>query len=172
MALMVWWLFFSRARRAQRLGGVGLIALAPGGTWLLKHDSMWLPWLFAYALPLLCLAFVTWAVVTSRLPDRVRRATMVATIFIACGAWLFVRQDGINGDHVATFGWRRAPSPEERLLAQTANEPATQPAAPAPTASTPITASPALLVAAGTISSTLRLSGDWIADRRSTDPSC
>ncbi|HEX5885160.1 MAG TPA: hypothetical protein VFY67_11535 [Pyrinomonadaceae bacterium] len=54
MALMVWWLFFSRARRAERLGGVGLIALAPGGTWLLKHDSMWLPWLFAYALPLLC----------------------------------------------------------------------------------------------------------------------
>ena len=143
LALMIWWLFFSRARWAERLGGIGLIALALGGTWLLKHDSMWLPWLFAYALPLLCLAFVTWAVVTSRLPDRVRRATMVATIIIACGAWLFVRQDGINGDHVATFGWRWAPSPEERLLAQTANEPTAQPAAPAPTASAPVVASAA-----------------------------
>ena len=140
LAIIVWWLFFSRARWAERLGGVGLIAIALGGTWLLKHDSMWLPWLFAYALPLLCLAFVTWAVVTSRLPDRVRHATMVATILIACGAWLFLRQDGINGDHVATFGWRWAPSPEERLLAQTANEPAAQPATPAPTASAPVVA--------------------------------
>lgn len=140
LALMIWWLFFSRARWAERLGGIGLIALALGGTWLLKHDSMWLPWLFAYALPLLCLAFVTWAVVTNRLPDRVRRVTMAATILIACGAWLFVRQDGINGDHVATFGWRWAPSPEERLLAQTANEPTAQPAAPAPTTSAPVVA--------------------------------
>jgi outer membrane protein assembly factor BamB len=133
VALIVWWVFFSRARWSERLGGIGLIALALGGTWLLKHDSMWLPWLFAYALPFLCLAFVTWAVVTSRLPDRVRRATMAATILIACGAWLFVRQDGINGDHVATFGWRWAASPEERLLAQTADEPAAP--APAPAAS-------------------------------------
>jgi outer membrane protein assembly factor BamB len=68
------------------------------------------------------------------MPDRVRHATMVATILIACGAWLLVRQDGINGDHQATFGWRWAASPEERLLAQSSNETAA-PAAPAPTAS-------------------------------------
>ena len=135
LAILVWWMFFSRARWAERLGGVGLIVLALGGTWLLKHDSMWLPWLFAYAIPLLCLAFVTWAVATSRLPDGVRRATMVATILIACGAWLFVRQDGINGDHVATFGWRWAASPEERLLAQTTDEPAPPPSVPTAAAS-------------------------------------
>ena len=92
LALIVWWVFFSRARWSERLGGLGLIVLAVGATWLLKHDSMWLPWLFAYAIPFLCLAFVTWAVVTSGLPDRVRRATMVATILISCGAWLLVRQ--------------------------------------------------------------------------------
>lgn len=142
LALVVWWLFFSRARWSERLGGLALVVAALGATWLLKHDSMWLPWLFAYAIPLLCLAFVTWAVATSRLPDRVRRATMVATILIACGAWLFVRQDGINGDHVATFGWRWAASSEERLLAQTTEEPSTSPAAPAVAASVTPLATP------------------------------
>jgi outer membrane protein assembly factor BamB len=135
-ALIVWWAFFSRASRKERFGALGLIVIALGGTWLLRHDSMWLPWLLAYAIPFLSLAFVIWAVATRRLPDRIRHATMVATILIACGAWLFVRQNGINGDHQAEFGWRWSKSPEERLLAETTNEPA-QPAAS--TAATPVT---------------------------------
>src|SRR5262245_16841486 len=87
LVIIVWWAFFSRARRLERLGALALLALALGVTWLLKHDSMWLPWLFAYAIPFLSLAFVTWAVVTRRLSDRVRHATMVATILVACGGW-------------------------------------------------------------------------------------
>jgi outer membrane protein assembly factor BamB len=94
---------------------------------------MWLPWLLAYAIPFLSLAFVIWAVATRRLPDRVRHATMVVTILIACGAWLLVRQNGINGDHQAEFGWRWSKSTEERLLAEAASEPS-QPAAPTPVA--------------------------------------
>ena len=137
-ALIVWWAFFSRASRKERFGALGLMALALGATWLFRHDSMWLPWLFAYAIPFLSLAFVIWAVATRRLPDRVRHATMVATILIACGGWLFARQNGINGDHQAEFGWRWSASPEERLLAESANEPA-QPAAPAVPAATTVT---------------------------------
>jgi outer membrane protein assembly factor BamB len=125
LVVIVWWAFFSRSAWAERLGGLALIAAALGVTWLLKHDSMWLPWLFAYAIPVLCLGFVIWAVATRNLPNRVRRATMVATVVVACGAWLLLRQDGINGDHNAEFGWRWAASPEERLLAQASNEPAT-----------------------------------------------
>ena len=143
IALIVWWAFFSRASRKERFGGLGLIVAALGATWLFRHDSMWLPWLLAYAIPFLSLAFVIWAVATRRLPDRVRHATMVATILIACGAWLFVRQNGINGDHQADFGWRWSKSSEERLLAETTNE-TRQPAAPAAavpatTAATPTT---------------------------------
>ena len=115
LLLIIWWAFFSRARWREVSRPWRLMALALAGTWLLRHESMWLGWLFAYVIPFLSLAFVTWAVVTRRIPDRVRHATMVATILIACGAWLFVRQDGINGDHQATFGWRWAASPEERL---------------------------------------------------------
>jgi outer membrane protein assembly factor BamB len=93
---------------------------------------MWLPWLLAYAIPGVSLAFVIWAVATRNLSDRVRQATMVATILIACGAWLLVRQNGINGDHNAQFGWRWTPSVEERLLAQADDTPA-QTTLPTPT---------------------------------------
>jgi outer membrane protein assembly factor BamB len=121
--LIVWLAFFSRSRRLERFGALGLMALALGGTWLLRHESMSLAWLLAYAVPGLCLAFVLWAVATQRLANRVRLATMIATIVVACSAWLALRQDGINGDHVATFGWRWSKSPEERLLAETASQP-------------------------------------------------
>ena len=143
IVLVIWWAFFSRARRWERFGALALIVAAFGVTWLLKHDSMWLPWLFAYAIPILSLAFVAWAVATSRLPDRVRHATMVATILIGTFGWLLARQDGINGDHNATFGWRWRASSEERLLAQTGEErtstpaSATAPVTPATTAASP-----------------------------------
>jgi len=147
LILIIWWTFFSRARWRERLEALGVIALALAGTWMLRHNSMWIAWLVAYLVPVLSLAFVIWAVVTRRMSDRVRHVTMVATIVIACGAWLLVRQDGINGDHQATFGWRWAASPEERLLAQTSNEaaaPATAPTASIAPATTPPTASPAV----------------------------
>ena len=138
--LIVWWAFFSRARRWERLAALALMIGALGLTWLLKHPSMWLPWLFAYAIPILSLAFVTWAVATSRLSNRVRHATMVATILIACFGWLLLRQDGINGDHVATFGWRWRASSEEQLLAQTGEEQTGAPASS--TATTAVPAAP------------------------------
>jgi outer membrane protein assembly factor BamB len=76
---------------------------------------------------------------------------MVATILLACGVWLFVRQDGIDGDHTASFGWRWTASPEERLLAQTADQPVGAPTAapsvaPAQPAASP-SATPATAVA-------------------------
>jgi len=67
---------------------------------------------------------------------------MVATVLLACGGWLFVRQDGINGDHVATFGWRWAASAEEKLLAQTVNPSTPTTVAQSVSTNTP-TASPA-----------------------------
>ena len=142
LAIILWWLFLSRARWAERLGAIGVMAASLGAVWFLKHDTMWLQWLFAYVVPLLALTFVTWAVATRNLPDPIRRVTMVASIVLACGVWLLLRQDGMNGDHNASFAWRWSASAEERLLAQTVNEPAppTAPstsAAPANTAPTP-----------------------------------
>ena len=137
--LIIWWVFFSRARWKERFGALGLMVAALGTAWIFRHETMWVLWLVGYAIPILALAFVLWAVLTRKLPDRVRYATMAATILIACLSWLLVRTDGINGDHVATFGWRWKASAEEQLLAQSNNEPAnTTPSATTPTTSTPV----------------------------------
>lgn len=156
LLIVVWWTFFSRARWRERLAALALIALALTATWFLKHESMWLQWLFAYAVPVLSLAFVTWAVATRRLADNVKQATMVATILIACGAWLLLRQDGINGDHNATFGWRWSASAEERLLAQEGNQQANQLATstPASPSATPTNIQPAASPATTEVSKT------------------
>jgi hypothetical protein len=141
--LLIWWVFFSRALWKERLGALGLMVAALGTAWLFRHESMWILWLLGYAVPILSLAFVLWAVITRKLPDRVRHATMVATILITCLVWLLFRSSGINGDHVATFGWRWSATVEEKLLAESSNEPA-NPTAPATTTTTPVpTASPA-----------------------------
>ncbi len=131
LAVAVWWAFLSRAAWSERLGAVVLMIVALGATWRLKHESMGPFWLVAYAIPILCLAFVAWAVASRRLADGPRRATMVATILLACGVWTAVRTDGITGDHVAQFKWRWTKTVEEQLLAKASDQPAPLPSAPA-----------------------------------------
>ena len=131
VAVVLWWAFLSRAAWAERLGAIVLMIVALGATWSLRHESMGPFWLVAYAIPILCLAFVVWAVASRRLADGPRRATMVATIVLACGAWTLVRTEGISGDHAATFAWRWTKSAEERLVAQAGDVPTPLPPAPA-----------------------------------------
>jgi hypothetical protein len=131
VAVVVWWAFLSRAAWVERLGGIVLMIVALGATWHLRHESMGPFWLVAYAIPILCLAFVVWAVATRRFADGPRRATMVATVVLACGVWTLVRTEGISGDHVATFAWRWTKSPEERLVAQAGDVPTPLPSATA-----------------------------------------
>jgi outer membrane protein assembly factor BamB len=126
LAVVLWWLLFSRARWFERLGALGLMALGMAGAWQLRHPSMGPLWLVGYAVPVACLALVAGAAAARRLPDGPRRATLAAAILIACGAWTLVRTEGITGDHVAQFGWRWARSSEERLLAQAGPAPAAQ----------------------------------------------
>jgi outer membrane protein assembly factor BamB len=132
--LVVWWLFFSRAPWSERLGAVALMIAALAATPPLLHESvaqgnMGFQFL-GHVIPVLSLAFVVWAVATRRLPDGLRRVTMVATILLACGAFTLVRSKGLRGDGSPEFAWRWAETPEERLLAR-----AGPLAAPAPTES-------------------------------------
>ena len=131
VATVVWWAFLSRAAWSERLGAIALMIVTLGAAWSLRHESMGPFWLFAYAIPILCLAFVAWAVASRRLAGGPRRATMVATVVLACGVWTLVRTEGISGDHVATFAWRWTKSPEERLMAQAGAPQAAPPSAPA-----------------------------------------
>ena len=126
LAVVLWWVFFSRAPWSERLGAIVLMIGGLFGAWQLRHESMGPLWLAGYAVPGLCLALVAGAI-AGRRPDRPRRAILAATILLACGVWTLVRTTGISGDHVAEFGWRWARSPEERLLANARREPAPSP---------------------------------------------
>jgi len=134
VAIVVWWLFFSRAPWVDRLGGVAVMAVALYATPFLLHESIVTGAMgmlfFLLAVPVLSLAFVVWAVATRRFSDGARRATMVATILLACGGWALLRTGGFTGDLDNDLAWRWAPTPEERLLAEAGDGAAALPAAP------------------------------------------
>src|SRR2546422_7403020 len=81
LAIVVWWLFFSRAPWAERVGAIVLMIVALFATSRLVHKSiangmmgMMLP---MFAIPVLGLALAAWAMASRRLSSGPRRASMV-----------------------------------------------------------------------------------------------
>src|ERR1017187_7891977 len=111
LAVVVWWAFFSRAPRSERWGAVVLTIVALVATKRILHESIatgMMGMMFViYAIPVLSLAFVVWAVASRCLSDGPRRATMVATILLACGVWSLLRTNGVIGGFASDFAWRR-----------------------------------------------------------------
>ena len=130
LLILVWWLFFSRIRWPERLGALVLIVFALGATSRIVHKSiaggMMGLMLFVYAIPLLSLALVGWAVASGRLSHSPRRTLLIAAIVLACVPLTVVRTDGITGDGASQFAWRWSPTHEQQLLAQTPAKPAPQ----------------------------------------------
>ena len=137
--ILLWWMFFSRAPWAERLGAIVLMIVAVFATYYLVHESIrggmmgrMLPMLLA--LPAMPVALVAWAVATRGLSAGPRRAALVATIVLVCAAFTMLRTDGVLGGG-SQITWRWTPTAEERLLAQAAPEPLPiAPAAAAPAA--------------------------------------
>jgi len=122
LTIVVWWLFFSRAPWADRVGALVLMVVAVVATQRVVHQSLangmmglLLP---IYAIPALSLALVAGAVASRRLSSGPRRASMVAAIVLACGPFTLLRTGGITGGSDSDFHWRWTQTPEERLLAQ------------------------------------------------------
>jgi hypothetical protein len=136
VAILLWWLFFSRAPWLERLGVIGLAAAALFVASRLVHVSiakgamgMLFPILAA---PVLGLALVAGAVAGRRLSAGSRRAVMAAALLLACGSLTLLRTGGFTGEFDNDLHWRWTETPEERLLAQEKTEPvAAAPAAPA-----------------------------------------
>jgi len=125
MAIVLWWLLLSRAPWLERLSAVVLMPLALYATWRVVDVSIATGaqglLLVVLAPPLLGVAFVAWAVATRHTSDGTRRATMVAVILMASGAWTLVRTSGVFGNFDSELHWRWSKTPEERLMAQTDN---------------------------------------------------
>src|SRR5713101_2502695 len=122
LAIVLLWVFISRAPWSERLGAIVLMIAGMFATKSIVHVSLATGaqgiLLYILAIPGLCLAFVAWAVATRNLPDGLRRATMVATILLACGGWALVRTGGFTAATLHhDLHWRWTQTPEERLVA-------------------------------------------------------
>jgi outer membrane protein assembly factor BamB len=145
LAVLVWWLFFSRAAWVDRLGAVAMMALAMAATWPFLDVSIStgaMGFIFPIlALPGLCLAFVAWAAASPRLPRGLRRPAMAAAILLACAVWTLARTGGFTGSFDNDLAWRWTATPEQRLLARgealVDAAPETPPASPPPASPAP-----------------------------------
>jgi outer membrane protein assembly factor BamB len=148
LIVAVWWLFFSRAPWAERVGAIVLMVVALFATSRVVHASIaggMMGFMLAmYAIPTLSLALVAGVAVGRHMSDGWRRATLAGAILLACGVFTLLRTGGVAGSGAAELHWRWTPSPEERLLAAARSERIPPP--PAPVAADPVPATP---VAAG-----------------------
>lgn len=132
LAVVVWWVFFSRAPRSERWIAVVLMAAALAGTSQIIHESLataMMGLMFTvYSIPVLSLVFVGWAIASRRLTSVPRRATMAAVILLASGFWALLRTNGMDGESHQDFTWRWAKSAEERLLEKAGDKLITMPA--------------------------------------------
>ena len=82
LAVLVWWVFFSRAPWSERGGAVVLMIAAMLATRRTLDESIatgMMGMMFVvYSIPVLSLALVAWAVASRRLAGGLRRATLVA----------------------------------------------------------------------------------------------
>jgi outer membrane protein assembly factor BamB len=128
LLIVLWWLFLSRAPWSERIGALVLMVAGGLATPYILHESitdgmMGRMFPIYLAVPFLGLALVVWAVATRNIGWKPRRAALVATLLIACGAFALVRTDGVTGEGIAQMKWRWTPTAEERLLANAPPDP-------------------------------------------------
>jgi outer membrane protein assembly factor BamB len=164
LVVLVWWLFFSRARWSERIIAIAAMIALAFATWPFLHVSIqngYMGRMFPiFVIPGLSLALVAWAAFSRGLADLPRRAMLVGVVAVACSAYLLIRTDGITGEGDSLLRWRWTKSHEELLLASSptpAPAPAAEPAvAPTPTekAATPTGTSSAATAPAPTTATT------------------
>ncbi len=133
LAVFVWWLFFSRARRLERWSVIALMIVA----WFAMRPFLdrsiiggAMGGLPVMAFTVLAVALVAWASLSRARSEGIRRVSLVAAMLLACGLCTLVKTAGLRGGSFE-FHWRWTPTPEERLLAQTQEDLVPIPATPA-----------------------------------------
>lgn len=128
LGIFVWWTFFSRAEKKERLGGIVVITLALIAAYLLIDVSiktggsgMMYP---LFAIPFVAVVLVIWVVISTSLSVKNRRVLFFIFILLGCAFWTLLRIDGITGDFQPDFAWRWAKTHEEKLLSAEEQKPA------------------------------------------------
>src|SRR5688572_23632411 len=128
VAVILWWLFLSRAPWAERVGALALIVVALVATKRVVHASIagggMGMLLYILSVPFMSLALVAAAAAGRRLARGPRHATMLGAILLPCLGFTVVRTGGMTGEGDADLHWRWSETPEERLLRESRDEPA------------------------------------------------
>jgi len=121
LLLLIWWAFFSKAEKKERWGGVALFILALGITPMFLHESLttgMMGMMFPlYAVPLMSLGFILWAIFNERFTGSMRWISMAAAIFIPALFWALIKTGGFTSDLEQDFSWRWSETREDRLVA-------------------------------------------------------
>ena len=137
LAILLWWLLFSRAPWVERIAAPLLIVGALILTKRVVHPSIaggaMGMLIYVLAIPLFGLALVAWAVLTRRFTTGARRVALLATILLGCSVFLVIRTGGLTAEFDNDFHWRWSKTPEQKLLALASEETAATASAPAPT---------------------------------------
>jgi outer membrane protein assembly factor BamB len=137
LAVLIWWLFFSRTRWFERVGAIAVMIAAVVATFPFLDKSIqggMMGLMFRiFVIPNLCLALVAGAAAGRRRSVAARFALTTVAIVIGCAVWTLLRTDGIR-EGQPQLAWRWTPTAEDRLLAQAKSieEPPAPPAATAP----------------------------------------
>jgi outer membrane protein assembly factor BamB len=135
-AIVLWWLFFSRAPWLERIGALAAAAVAMAAIRPLMHASIsgGAQGGLQYILSMLpvSLLLVAWAAGTRELPVAARRASMAVAILAGSASVALLRTDGLGGTTMFQLRWRWTPTAEERLLAEVKDDPIAPTVSPAP----------------------------------------
>jgi len=123
LLLFIWWLFFSRARWSDRLGGLALLIVVHAAAFFLADTSAKMVTMVP-GIPWLCAVFVASLFFG-------RRAVTVIAVLVASLGWTLVRTHGVTGTMDADFAWRWSATAEEQFLASDASAVPAVPVAPA-----------------------------------------
>ncbi len=117
LLILLWWLLASRAPASERFLALGAILAGLVVAPFLLHETVAESaggMLFLlYALPLLGLVLVGWAVVSQRWPDGRRRASLVAAIAVVCLSFTLLQSPGrLEAPDFSCFSGERLGAPE------------------------------------------------------------
>jgi outer membrane protein assembly factor BamB len=143
LAVLLWWMFFSRVPHLERWGAFALIAGLGVAFRSVVDPSIRGGMMGAmfplYAFPVVTTALVVSAAAMGRMDSVIsRRAALVASLAAAFAVFTVLRTEGITGEGFAQLKWRWTPTREQKLLERAEAQP--QPATATPAISEPIAA--------------------------------
>lgn len=121
LLVILWWLFASRAPWLERLTALAVAIVAVAITPRFTHPSItfgmmgYMP--FIYAVPVVTLALVVWAVFTRGHAGAARWMSMCVVLVLATGTLTLIRTNGLTGEADSDIVWRWSQTAEEKLLA-------------------------------------------------------